>query len=157
MSTRAYIERSILPAAFALLPPRLDSPEARVEMIAIGLQESRFEHRRQIRGPAHGFWQFESGGGVRGVLTHHASKPLITPVLAALQYQPSDCYFALIDNDVLAAVFARLLLWTHPAPLPALGDADGAWRYYLECWRPGKPHPGTWKALYDEAMTMGAA
>ena len=27
-------------------------------LLAIGLQESRFVHRRQIGGPACGFWQF---------------------------------------------------------------------------------------------------
>ena len=44
----------------AKLLPGMDSAKARVMLLAIGLQESRFEHRRQIGGPARGFWQFES-------------------------------------------------------------------------------------------------
>ncbi len=36
-------------------------------------------------------------------------------------------------------VFARLLLWTDAKPLPAIGDEQGAWDYYLRNWRPGKP------------------
>ena len=48
------------------LPDRMLSDEAVTMMLAIGYQESRFEHRRQIRGPARGFWQFEHGGGVVG-------------------------------------------------------------------------------------------
>ena len=62
--------------AMALLPARMDTPEADCMLLAIGLQESRFVHRRQIGGPARGFWQFEkgtrviggSGGGWREVL-----------------------------------------------------------------------------------------
>lgn len=147
--TTAFVRGHVIPSAMALLPERLDTPAARAMLVAIGLQESRLEHRRQIRGPAHGFWQFESGGGVHGVLTHHASKPIVEPVLEVLRYRPGDCYFAIVDNDVLACVFARLLLWTHPRPLPV--DAGSAWAYYLECWRPGKPHRETWDHFYAQA------
>ena len=51
-------------------------------LLAIGLQESRFEHRRQLVGnpprpigPAMSFWQAEVGGGmVRGVRIHRATR-----------------------------------------------------------------------------------
>ena len=36
--------------ALRLLPAALDTPEARVMLIAIGLQESRLVHRRQLVG-----------------------------------------------------------------------------------------------------------
>ena len=52
----------------------------------------------------------------------------------------------------VAAGFARLLLWTDPRPLPAIGDVKAAWQYYLRNWRPGKPHEKTWAPLYAEAM-----
>lgn len=151
-STTRFMYQRILPAAAAMLPARLDAAKARVLLIAIGLQESRFEHRRQIRGPAVGWWQFESGGGVYGVLTHSASKPLIEPALATLRYRPGDCYDAIAHNDVLACIFARLLLFTHPKPLPA--SADTAWRYYLDTWRPGRPHAESWEAFYLQAWAM---
>lgn len=144
-----YVRELVLPAAMQLLPARMDSLEARAMLMAIGLQESRFLHRRQVGGPARGFWQFEAGGGVRGVLEHQATRPLVGPILQLLRYEPHEVYDALADNDVLAAVFARLLLWTHPGPLPR--DATGAWGYYLAIWRPGKPHRETWDALYAEA------
>ena len=44
--------------ALALLPSAMDTPQAHCMLLAIGLQESRFVHRRQIGGPACGFWQF---------------------------------------------------------------------------------------------------
>lgn len=140
--------------ALALLPPRMDSKEARVMLLAIGLQESRFEHRRQISGPARGFWQFEQGGGVRGVLMHPASRGQAQALCRARGIEPieRDIYGAIDLDDVLAAGIARLLLWTDSHALPAVGDAASAWDYYLRTWRPGKPHPQTWPGLYAKAL-----
>ena len=76
---------SWFPAVYAetmqLLPAKMDSPQARAMLKAIALQESRFEHRKQIGGPARGFWQFEQGGGVRGVLNHPYSREHIRRIL----------------------------------------------------------------------------
>lgn len=121
-------------------------------LLAIGLQESRFEHRRQVGGPARGFWQFELGG-IRGVLSHKASKEPAGGVLDALAYNrdPADSYQAIEHNDVLACCYARLLLWTLPDPLPKRGEADEGWRQYVEAWRPGKPHRATWDAYFEES------
>lgn len=140
--------------ALALLPAKMDTPRARVMLLAIGLQESRFVHRRQIKGPAVGFWQFERGGGVRGVLTHPSSWADARSICTARDVEPTatDVYNSLAHDDILAAGFARLLLWTDPASLPAIGDSDAAWQLYLRTWRPGKPHPGTWDALYSQAV-----
>jgi hypothetical protein len=147
------ILRFILPAAYALLPPEMASAEATAMLLAIGLQESRFQYRRQIGGPAHGFWQFELGG-TAGVLTHHATIGPIGEVLKALQYEPTYAFPALADNDVLAACFARCLLWTSPSPLPGPNDGELGWTMYRDLWRPGRPRHETWTANYS--MGWGA-
>lgn len=133
---------------------RYDSPQAQVMLYAIGLQESRFAHRTQIGGPARGFWQFERGGGVIGVLNHRASREAARAVCALRGIPASDraVYGQLEHDDMLACAFARLLLWTDPQALPAVGDADGAWDLYLRVWRPGKPHPSTWQSCYRAAL-----
>ena len=122
---------------------------------AIGRQESRFLHRRQIGGPARGFWQFEKGGGVKGVLTHKASKKAAAELCEArgVAATTAAVYPALETDDILACGFARLLLFTDPRPLPPAiaASADDAWVYYKANWRPGKPHPQTWKAFWKEA------
>lgn len=145
---------AIFPAAELL--PRMDSVRARVLLCAIGLQESRFKHRLQIRGPARGFWQFERGGGVRGVLTHKASRLDAAKIcfVRGCGNTLSVVYDRVATDDVLAACFARLLLYTDPAALPELGERDKAWDYYIRCWRPGKPHRRTWNDLYDEAVML---
>lgn len=149
------VHRVIVPASLSLLPSEMDSRPARALLLAIGLQESRFLHRRQVRGPARGYWQFEAGGGVRGVLRHRATAAHAQRILAALRYGPDPpveaVHAALEHNDILACVFARLLLWTTPGVLPNETAPDLAWQTYVSAWRPGKPHPETWAAFYEEA------
>ena len=145
--------------ALRLLPPAMDTKEARLLMYAIGLQESRFTHRAQVidgggKGPARGYWQFERGGGVTGVLRHPASRFWMSSACNArnVPAQPMNVWLALETDDVLAAAAARLLLFTDPARIPAIGEQSEAWRYYLRNWRPGKPHPSTWQECYETAL-----
>jgi hypothetical protein len=129
---------------------------ARVELMAIAGQESAWQYRQQVGGPAHSFWQFEKGGGVAGVLGHPASRDKIKAVCADLGV-PCDAesvYQAMIDNDVLAACMARLLLFTDPAPLPNVGEVQAGWDYYERNWRPGAPHPEAWPGRYGTAMGL---
>lgn len=59
------VRRSIVEPTLLLLPAKMESPQAVVMLLTIGLQESLFEHRRQLgNGPARSFWQMERGGGV---------------------------------------------------------------------------------------------
>lgn len=149
----------VIPAAMRVLGEKYDTVEARAMLLAIGLQESRFTHRAQVRGPARGFWQFEAGG-VSGVLTHKASSAPALEALALLQYadlgEPLRAtairvHGIIEHNDVLAAVLARLLLWTLPGSLPKAGQAEEGWRAYTSAWRPGSPHRETWDSFFAEA------
>lgn len=146
-------ETAILPA-LAVLPERMNSREAIVMMLAIGLQESRLIHRRQIPvAHARGLWQFERGGGVRGVLNHRTtsktSRNLCIGLIGTDKLQ--TVYEELEFSDTLAAIFARLLLWTDPRSLPEIGDKNGSWDLYMRTWRAGKPHRKTWDAYYKSA------
>lgn len=150
------ITQQAIEPAYALLPARMRSPRATVPMLAIGLQESRFEHTHQIGGPAHGYWQFERDGGVRAVLRHPVTKIHAITLCAArgVLAAPQLAFDAIEHDMVLAAGFARLLLYSDPAPLPGLGDEEGTWAYYLRNWRPGKPHPQTWPEMYQNALSF---
>ena len=133
-----------------------DTPEARVMLLAIGLQESRLIHRKQIGGPARGLWQFEKGGGAKGVLNHAASSSKARALCKARGVEPTAdaVYQALAEDDILAAGFARLLLLTDPKPLPSIGEVQKAWDCYVWNWRPGKPHRKTWDELYKQAVEL---
>lgn len=152
-ATLHFHHRFTLPAALSLLPPTMDTLQARAMLLTIALHESRFLYRRQLHGgPARGFWQFEVGGGVTGVLTHSSTRPLIERVLTELRYVPaaSACYDAIEHHDVLACVFARLLLWTIPQPLPLRDQVEEAYRQYRAAWRPNpdKARPQAWAEDY---------
>ncbi len=152
MTLDEIIDQAYLPA-IAIIDVR-DTPQARVMMLAIGLQESRFTHRRQMgNGPATGFWQFESGGGVRGVLNHQASKYKAHELCEARGVDPvtQKVWAQLEADDVLAAGFARLLLLTDPRALPDVTNSVGAWDCYTRNWRPGKPHIDTWAKFHRQA------
>lgn len=164
--TPSEFKLKALDPAYKLLPVKMNTREASVMVIAICLQESRLTSRYQIvqgrpgaKGPARGFPQFELGsqrlgGGVWGVFKHKASRPYLEVACRELgvTFWPQAIWENLEHNDVLAAVMARLLLYTDAKPLPKLGDVKGGWDYYIRTWRPGKPHEATWAGLYAKAL-----
>lgn len=156
-----FVNEEILTPAFRILETgnvarSYDTSAARVMLLTIGLQESRFLYRRQGGGgPARGFWQFEKSGGVKGVLTHVASANEIERVLNKIHVSKEDVYTAIEWHDPLAAVMARLLLYTDSRPLPSpYASSTEAWQYYLSIWRPGKPHPDSWAAFHKQASDL---
>ncbi|KAF1008981.1 MAG: hypothetical protein GAK28_00613 [Luteibacter sp.] len=133
----------IIDPTSALLPGVPWDDRVAVAILAIGLQEGgkdgQIAYRQQISGPARGPWMFEQGGGVHGVMTHQATAKLAGQLLARRGVPKTErsAYLALAGDDLLACGFARLLLYSDPAPLPNLGYAEGMWNYYLRNWRPG--------------------
>lgn len=151
------VRRSIVEPALLLLPAKMESPQAVAMLLAIGLQESHFEYRRQLgNGPARSFWQMERGGGVHGVLTHLVSAKLAAGICKERGVEPTELavWQAVERDDVLACALARLLLYTDPMRLPAIGDVAGAWDLYLRVWRPGKPRPAEWAGNYAAALEV---
>ena len=150
-----HIVRFTVPAAYALLPARMASPNATAMMLAIGLTESKFLERLQLpNGPARSFWQYERAS-LFGIAGHPASAVHLVAVLDALRYLSSGVdptsradltavtFAAVQHNDTLACCCARLLLRTLPAALPGPRDVEAGWAQYLEAWRPGAVLRGT--------------
>lgn len=126
-------------------------------MLAIAMQESgsslnaRYQNSPGNAGPAKGWWQFEQGGGVRGVLNHKSTSDLARRACQRCTVVASDAavHRALEGHDPLAVIFARLLILTEPKPLPQ--NVGEGWEQYLRLWRPGKPHPDNWPANWELA------
>jgi hypothetical protein len=129
-----------------------NSDEARVLLLAIGYQESRFATRKQEKGPARGFWQFEGGPKTAGAA--FCRDPRFAPFRAfasELHYpvtMPGFMRALASGGDKLACIAARGLLFLDPRPLPARGQVQEAWGYYKRNWNPGKPHLATWRESY---------
>lgn len=130
---------------------KYNSRNARRMLLAVALQESDLTERFQIgkNGPlphlARGFWQFEKCGGVRGVLRHpstHWLKGYLT-ALGYTDHSEDNIHHAIAFDATLACVMARSLLWTHPGDIPSARAP--AYRFYDDCWRPGKKRPDAWE------------
>ena len=151
-----YLQWFTVPHAYALLPARMKNRSATAMLYAIAMQESGCFHRRQAGvGPARGFWQFERSG-VAGVMVHPSTKQHVAHALDELCYgeflgDVGAVYTRIEDNDVLACVLARLLLWTMPGRLAGKDDPEGAWHIYERAWRPGRPRRETWDAHFTDA------
>lgn len=168
-----YIHARLNGACDTMAMPR-SSKECLQMALAIGLQESGFNVRRQYgNGPAASFWQMERGGGIKGVMNHPASRVSAKVLCRArgVGFSQMEIWQAMQDDslaaDELGAGFARLLLLTDPRQLPALDDPGsteligptgaptypkGGWGYYRWNWRPGKPHPQTWHGHWARAL-----
>jgi len=153
--TLEEVTSDALVPAFAILPMPMDSPTARLMLLAIGLQESEFLVRRQYgNGPARGFWQCEKGGGVKGVVTNKVTAAHCRNLSLArnVPFDVDHIYNALEFDDVLAAGVARLILFADPRPLPPMDDPVLTWACYLRNWRPGKPRPDEWPENHRKAL-----
>ena len=149
--------------ACEILGSKFATQAALVMVLAVGYQETKYLSRRQLvseggklvaAGPAASWWQFEKGGGIAGVLKHHASAALALKLCEARNCAPTTeaVWVQMQYDDVLGAGFARLLLLTDPRALPAIGNSEPAWQCYIRNWRPGKPHPQTWATSYLNAL-----
>lgn len=150
-------------ALLHIMPPQMNTIRARLMMLAIQKQEDPEERRYQVvrrvagtlpenivgpktaKGPARGLWQFEAGGGVKGVLNHDITSGMAKAVCNHFNVHPAPTavWQALEGSDVLAACFARLLLWSEPGKLPQANQPEEAFSLYLKAWRPGAYTRGT--------------
>lgn len=163
------VVKNILEKAYALLPAKMNTKAATAMLLAIGLQESKFLHRQQVitvtrdgkkvnvpEGPAVSFWQFEAGGGVKGVMQYYSTREHCKALCEhfGVAFDQKAIWEAMKTNDVLGACMARLLLFTDPLalPLPIPAQEDTAWRLYSRVWRPGKPHPAGWPGNWAAAI-----
>lgn len=147
--------RTAVNQALALLPTKMDTGQARHQLAAIGYQESKYATRVQYGGgPAHSYWQFEKGGGVKGVINHAATAVLAESVCKSrgVPFNAQAVWEAMATDDVLGAAFARLLMYTDSVPVPTTMQ-DG-WSMYVRTWRPGKPRPDEWVEAWAYAVNV---
>lgn len=154
LDRRRWVLGHAITPALAELPPMPSEAAARQMLLAIAGVESGCYARAQVPvAHARGLWQFERMGGVAGVLQHRATAAHAAAACRRRQIPaaPDEAWRALERDDVLAAIFARLLLLTDPAPLPSGPDAGHA--CYVRAWRPGKPCS---EAKWGESWRMAA-
>lgn len=157
MTPREYFTTIVEPTLQWMAPLVGIEPtdQARVLLMAIAGTESNWTERLQGGGgPARGRHQFE-GGDMSGLAQVLMACPIHAKAVCTALVIPYDrptIFQAVAWNDTLDCAMARLLLWQHPPKLPALGDVQGAYQYYLDTWHPGAPRPAEWSGYYDQSL-----
>lgn len=157
MTAADFLSRILVPdlAWLHSLLPSIPASESGVALLlAIAGQESNWSDVAQAgSGDALGPWQMQRNT-CADILTNRATDAKAIVVCATLKVTPnaSAVFDALLANSRLASAFARLDLWSDPAPLPVVGDKQGAWDYYDRVWKPGVARPEAWSAVYEATL-----
>ena len=155
MDAATFLHTIIEPNAPVLAT--MDTAEARCLLHVTAGVESAWTYR--VQKPvayAHSYWQMERRGAAIEVLTNDITRGLFDEIRKAQGVGPGlDMVFdAIIDDDRLAYAMARLRYWIVPEPLPAIGDLDHTWHYYVTTWRPGKPDPTRFGEVYSQSVAL---
>ena len=138
---------------------------ARAMLYAAGLQESNLSARFQAtpassalrKGAGRGLWQMRIDD-VSRLLTTNSTKERSEAISNKYvgSVHPHAVWATLEYNDVLAAIFARLMLWPDPAalPAPAAVNERAALDYYIRCWRPNSPREKDWTVNWRATVEM---
>ena len=162
--SREILVKVIDPALAELAASGIRATDAaRAMLYAAGLQESNLSARFQAmpaesvvhKGAGRGLWQMRPDD-VSRVLTDNSTRE--RSETSANKYvgsvNPHAVWETLEYDDVLAAIFARLMLWPDPAALPAptVANEQAAWDYYVRCWRHSPPREQSWAANWRAAV-----
>lgn len=159
---RAVVLPALASAAAATDEPRLQDPRAAILLAAIAIQESDLRWARQApAGPARSWWQIEVGTARDIQARVSQLGPRWRRLLDWHDGATGDVEEALLGYPLSGCVWARLLLWLDPAPLPPIGDEAAALETYKAVWRPAwalgrRPINGElerWSRAYVEVMT----
>jgi hypothetical protein len=115
----------------ALVSIGLWSRAAEQLLLATAIQESRLFYRRQINGPALGFFQMEPRTHDDIWTNFLAYRKELASKVEALMDDGADKLGQLERNDRYAAAMARVHYYRYPDPIPELGDIEGM----AELWK----------------------
>lgn len=161
MTTPSFLFHNVIDPLLPLLSLTADinipaSDNAAVLLLATAGQESSWKYRLQQGGPARSYLQMEGGAasGLAGLFKLFPSK--VSAICSGFDVpcNLTTVFEAIAWHDPVAFSMGRLLYWSNPAPLPAVGDAAGSWQYYLDTWRPGAPRPDAWPAVYATSLSI---
>lgn len=134
----------------------LDTPEARVAMMATAGYESNWTDRAQQPSRiALGFWMNQENA-VRLLQQSPFGRDLGNACRAlAIPFPgPALIHAASEWNDAIAYFIARGLAWCDPHPLAAIGDEEGAWQGYLRAQNPDVRNRARWSRVYQAAASV---
>ena len=119
----------------------LYSPAALNLVAGVGLVESGYRTRRQVDGPALGYWQMEPATEQDCWVNFLEYRPLLAGLVRRIASPSQPKPQLLLTNDAYAASMCRIRLYRSPEPLPDATDAEALCR--------------AWKAIYNTVEGAG--
>ena len=139
MVTLEYAKYQIVTPALKRIG--LASPEAINLVTGIGLVESGYRTRKQVNGPALGFWQMEPATERDCWVNFLYYRPLLAGLVRKIADPDVPSSSTLLTNDAYAAAMCRIRLYRSPDPLPSADCALALCR--------------TWKSGYNTSAGKG--
>ena len=109
----------------------LYSPAALNLVAGIGMVESGYRTRKQIGGPALGYWQMEPATEQDCWVNFLDYRPLLAGLVRKIAAPSIPQSYLLLTSDPYAAAMCRIRLYRSPDPLPDATNAEAlcrAWR-----------------------------
>ena len=119
----------------------LYSPASLNLVAGIGMVESGYRTRKQIDGPALGYWQMEPATEHDCWVNFLDYRPLLAGLVRKVALPSIPQSYLLLTNDPYAAAMCRIRLYRSSDPLPDATDAEALCRY--------------WKQKYNSAEGAG--
>lgn len=152
--TLAYAKHEIVTPALTKIG--LASPAAINLVTGIGLAESGYRTRRQVGGPALGFWQMEPATEQDCWTNFLDYRPLLAALVCKLsgRREQEITPQLLLNNDLYAAAMCRVKLYRSPKPLPSATCALALSLFHKEVYNTslGKADPYQNVRLFQEAI-----
>lgn len=132
----------------------LASPAAINLVTGIGLVESGYRTRKQIGGPALGFWQMEPATEQDCWTNFLDYRPLLSGLLRKLASPEQPSSLLLLTNDAYAAAMCRIRLYRSSDPLPDANCAVALSWYHKRHYNTmqGKADPERNISLFQQAI-----
>ena len=108
----------------------LASPSAINLVTGIGLVESGYRTRKQVNGPALGFWQMEPETERDCWVNFLDYRPLLAGLVRKITHPDLPTSSLLLSNDAYAAVMCRIRLYRSSDPLPSADYALALCQYW---------------------------
>ena len=108
----------------------LYSPAALNLVAGIGLVESGYRTRKQVNGPALGYWQMEPATERDCWVNFLEYRPLLAGLLRKVALPDTPSSALLLTNDAYAAAMCRIRLYRSSDPLPDANCALALCQYW---------------------------
>ena len=132
----------------------LYSPAALNLVAGIGMVESGYRTRKQIGGPALGYWQMEPATEQDCWVNFLDYRPLLAGLVRKIAYPSQPQHQLLLTNDAYAAAMCRIRLYRSPNPLPDANCALALSWYHKRHYNTmqGKADPERNISLFQQAI-----